>query len=364
MALALVRARSAAGARALAVALAAAALALTGLEAGAAPAREAPVFMKGFTLGGWSTHDYSRPGVAAQLDALRSARVEWIALTPRWLQEERDATAIAAHPERTPSDESLVEVIGLARSKGFEVFLKPQVDVVGPGWRGEIAFASEDEWEAWFASYRRFISHYAGLARRTGVALFCVGVELDATRHREADWRRVIAEVGGTFPGPLTYAANWGRERDIRWWDALDYAGVDAYFPVAERADPPRAEIDLRWAEHLRGLRAWAERIDRPVLFTEIGYRSRAGAGVDPWEWQRPGTPAPREQERLYRAAFEALWSERWLAGLFWWQWRTAPPDRPELDTGFTPQGKPALDVVGEFYARESRRQGSSGSRR
>jgi len=124
----------------------------------AAHAEDAAVFMKGFTLGGWSTDDYRRTSVGSQLEILHEAGVEWIALTPRWFQEGRSSTDIGPHPELSPSDESLLRVIALARSKGFHVFLKPQIDLAGPGGRGEIAFSSESEWTAWFSSYLRFLS--------------------------------------------------------------------------------------------------------------------------------------------------------------------------------------------------------------
>jgi membrane dipeptidase len=342
--------------RALLLAAAAAALALGAVAALAACSEPAPapsgVFQRGMTLGGWSRDDYARPELGAQLDELRRAGVEWVALTPAWYQATRAAMQIASHPERTPSDESLESAIALARERGMRVFLKPQVDLIGPGWRGEIAFDAERDWAAWFASYRAFLAHYAALAERTGVSLLCVGVELDATRHREADWRAAVRAARERFAGPLVYAANFGRERDIDWWDALDYAGVDAYFPVAGRAGPTLAEALARWEEHAAGLRDWAARIRRPVLFTEIGYRSLAGAGAEPWEWERSGAPSPEEQAVLYRAALSALWDEPWLQGFYWWQWGTLPPAAPREDTHYTPQGKPALEVLREFYAR------------
>lgn len=87
------------------------------------------------------------------------------------------------------------------------------------------------------------------------------------------------------------------------------------------------------------------------MIFTEIGYRSIAGAGVEPWEWLTEGVPSPHEQAVLYRAAVPELWTQRWLVGFYWWQWRTEPPR--VRDPGFTPQGKPAEAVLRESYARQ-----------
>jgi hypothetical protein len=311
-------------------------------------------FHKGFTLGGWSRDDYDDPRLDAQLAELARAGVGWVAVTPRWMQPRTDSTTLTPHPEHSPSDAGVVRAIRAVRRHGMRVFLKPQVDVVAGGWRGEIAFASEADWAAWFASYARFAQHYARLARDEDVDLLSVGVELDATRDRERDWRALVASLRRVFPRSLVYAANWGRERDVAWWDALDYAGVDAYFPLAAAPEPSVDALRAAWQPHLRALRAWGERICKPVLFTELGYRSVRGASARPWAWEQAGPPAHEEQARLYRAALDVLWEERWLAGIYWWQWRTAPPRDAAADTDYTPQGKPAWSVLQEFYAREA----------
>lgn len=85
--------------------------------------------------------------------------------------------------------------------------------------------------------------HYGRLAEEEHGDLLCVGVELDAARHRDADWRAVIAALRALYSGPLVYAASWRRERGISWSDDLDCAGVDADFPVAPSAGVSLAEI-------------------------------------------------------------------------------------------------------------------------
>jgi hypothetical protein len=244
-----------------------------------------PVFQKGMTLAAWSRDGYLEPGLDAELRRLRALGVEWIALVPRWFQAERRSTRIEPHAEWSASDESVRSAIRLARARDLRVFLKPHVDLLSEeGWRGEIAFDAEADWAAWFESYTEFALHWARLAAAEGVELFCAGVELDATRHREADWRRVIRALRAAYAGPLTWAANFDRERDIAWWDALDYAGLDAYFPLAKQGTADPAALRAAWEPRRARLREWAAEIGRPVLFTEIGYRSRAGAAVEPWE--------------------------------------------------------------------------------
>jgi hypothetical protein len=326
----------------------AAAVLAAALGAGAEPRP----FLRGMTLSAWSREEYADPALEAQLAELRAGGVEWLALTARWLQDERGSTGIRPDPERSPSDASLRRAIRLARGAGLRVLLKPQLDLRGQGWRGEIAFAREKDWRTWLASYRAFLLHYAELAAEEGAEILCIGVELDGTRHRAGDWRALAGAARERFPGKLTYAANWGRETDVAFWDALDYVGVDAYYPLADGPGRSSETLARAWAPHRERLARLAERTGKPVLLTEIGFRNVPFAASEPWEWQRAGAPAPEEQARLYRAAVDALGGEPWLAGMFWWHWRVRPPADPAADIDYTPQGKPAWEVLRDFYSR------------
>lgn len=323
----------------------------------AAPAGAgSPPFQKGVALGGWWRDDYAAASLGAQLDVLRAGGVEWVQLTARWFQATRDATAIEPHPDRSPTDASLRAAIRAARARGLRVFLKPQLDLLGPGWRGEIRCDDERAWARWFASYRRFLLHYAAIAREERVELLAVGVELDGTRHREREWRALIEATRGAYPGSLVYAANWGREEDIRFWDALDFLGVDQYAPLAAgEGVPGDAELCARAEAERARLARWAAANGKPVLFTEIGFRSVGHAAREPWEWQRRGPADVALQERLYRIAIEVYGREPWLAGVYWWAFLAQPPSAPLADDGFTPQGKPAWARVRAFYTAERR---------
>ena len=81
-----------------------------------------------------------------------------------------------------------------------------------------------------------FVPAMGNDAQAQGVELMCVGTELTSSVRYEARWREVIARVRSVYEGPLTYAANWHDEYlDIKFWDALDYAGLDPYFPLSDK---------------------------------------------------------------------------------------------------------------------------------
>ena len=65
---------------------------------------------------------------------------------------------------------------------------------------------------------------------------------------REQDWREIISGIRESFDGELTYSSNWYDEyENITFWDALDYIGVQAYFPLADRAGLSSEEIATAW---------------------------------------------------------------------------------------------------------------------
>ncbi|MGC8667026.1 MAG: glycoside hydrolase family 113 [Chthonomonadales bacterium] len=325
---------------------------LSSLQAPCSARSNPVVFQKGFSFAAWTADGFLGKASDDQLAAMKRGGVQWVSIVTLWQQATPASTVIAPAPLWTSTDESLRHVIREAHRIGLKVMLKPQIDLAGPGWRGEITFTKEEDWQAWFASYRRFIEYHADLAASEKAELFCVGVELDGTRHREADWRQVVSSVRKRYKGPLTYAANWNRETDIAWWDALDYVGVDAYYPLADR--PGRSVEDLKaaWRPYVQRLRDLSARVRKPILFTEIGYRSSIRAAMEPWEWALPQPVSLDEQARLYRAALDTFWDEPWFAGAYWWLWEVRDVPDAHADTGYSVRGKPAWDIVKAFYAK------------
>ena len=172
-------------------------------------------------------------------------------------------------------------------------------------------------------------------------------------RVRETFWRDLIAEIRAVYDGDLTYAANWYDDFEhIPFWDALDYVGVQAYFPLSEDEAPTVEALRAGWADHETSLRAVHEQTGKPVLFTEIGYRDVGHAAARPWEWpERHATPEADEalQARLYTAFFEEVWPEPWLAGAMLWKFY--PPSDRDHAGDFTPQGKAAEAVIQRYFA-------------
>lgn len=296
---------------------------------------------------------------AAALEPLPALGVGWISQMPFGWCRSLDApeVRVAAGPWMPwgESDEGLVETARLARARGIKTLLKPHLWARG-GWVGDLAMKSEPEWQAWFGSYESFILHYAELAQRSGIEALAIGTELKGTSSRKSDWLHLIARVRGVYHGRITYCANWQEAEGVGFWAALDFVGVQAYYPLRVSAPATVSGIRAAWAPVVARLEALAARTGKPIVFTEVGYRSVAGSLAEPWAWSTEGATDPALQRDAYQAMFESVWEHAWFGGAFVWKWHprlgapTSPAPRTEND--FTPQGKPALDVMRAFYLR------------
>lgn len=320
-------------------------------------------FYKGVSYAAWWKDLYATPNSDLVLTQLLPADgVEWISLIVTCYQPTLASTTIDCSLDRTPTDDALIHAIQTAHAQGLKVLLKPHVDINdNSGWRGQINFAdNNDDWNTWFANYTNFIRHYATLAEEQGVELFSIGCELEGTTHREADWRNVVGEVQTVYNGLITYAANWGgEETSIQWWDALDFIGVDAYYPLTNKNTPTRAELRAAWAPHIDTLSTLSSTWTKPILLTEIGYRSVDGANREPWNWMSKARTDTQEQMDCYLVSLDALAGQPWLKGIFWWNW--SPTDPAESNprnrrgykfylTDYAVYRKPAESILRTFY--------------
>lgn len=313
-----------------------------------------PEFQKGMSYIAWTENGYQNPNSAKAMEQLNSLGVEWVGLITTWYQHKPNSTEIYPDKEKTPSDESLIFALRKLKELKFKIMLKPHLDLVEADgkWRGEIGFENSADWQAWFKSYSDFILHYAKLAAQENVELFCIGTELtQATLSQPQAWRDLIKKVREVYPGQLTYAANWhGEYNQIEFWETLDYAGIDPYFPLVCTARPKVEELKSAWSDWLREIEAWQKKINKPVLLTEIGYKSSRDATDEPWQHVAVGELDLELQVNCYQSLLETFWDKPWFFGVYWWYWGVNPRMGGELNRGFTPQNKPAREVIKEWY--------------
>lgn len=331
-------------------------LALVGVSVGlAAPkatttAAEGPgEFLRGMTVScpTWGPI-WGSPAMAQSLDELADLGVEWISIHP-YARVGRDGSL-----RFRPATELdfLSRAVQLVRDRKMQLFWKPHLAYWGSfEWRGTVEFGDDEAaWQRFFRQYRDFIVDQARFAEGHGIPVFAVGVELEATTHREREWREILAAVREVYRGRLVYAANWDRLDRVPFWDAVDSLGVQAYFPLSSESGPSREALKAGWEEHLRQLEALSKRHGKPVLMTEIGYARSVTAAASPWSNHTESSPEARQvRARLLEVALERLPDEPWIEGMFWWKWIPGPARH---DRDFSMKDPEARDVLQRYWAR------------
>lgn len=277
------------------------------------------------------------------LEGLRERGVNAVALVPYAAQRAGDAEL--RFPLRMERDDLIAKSAADAQELGMRVLLKPHVWVRGGDlYPGDLDYPDPEARAQWFSSYRRYILHQAELAKRINADVFCVGVELARLSRYEQEWRAIIGAVREVYSGPLVYAANFGEEfESVRFWDALDYIGLDNYYPLP--ADLSTAEIEAK-------IEAVYREFLKPVLLTEAGFSTYEQSYEKPWEDRPGGAYSPEAQARFVEASFEGLYDKPWLHGIFWWKVGTSGMANPD-DDSHQLWGKPAVDVIERYYSRD-----------
>lgn len=245
------------------------------------------------------------------------------------------------------------QYISALKEKGIKIMMKPQIWV----WKGEftglIKMNTEEEWLQLENAYKEFIIEYAKVAQDTNTEILCIGTELENfVKYRPNYWKTLIDEIKVIYKGKLTYAANWNEYNKTPFWNQLDYIGIDAYFPVSDLKTPTIEDCKNGWKKHKEEIIKAKETYNKPVLFTEFGYRSVDFAGKQPWKADMDMDQVNLEaQLNATQAIFEEFWEEDWFAGGFIWKWFHKHEAVGGLqDTQFTPQNKPSEHVIKEKY--------------
>lgn len=237
----------------------------------------------------------------------------------------------------------------------IKTMIKPQLWV----WRGEftggIKMTTEEDWKLLENSYTKFILEYADLAEELHTEIFCIGTELESfIDNRPEYWKNLIVEIRKIYKGKLTYAANWNEYNRTPFWNQLDFIGIDAYFPVSDSKTPSFIECLAGWKTYIDEIKGVSDKQNKPILFTEFGYRSVDYAGKEPWKSDRDMDVVNLEaQSNATQALFDTFWTKDWFAGGFVWKWfHNNESSGGEKDSRFTPQNKPAEALIKSHYSK------------
>lgn len=271
-------------------------------------------------------------------------------------QEHGGSLDLHIHPRKTASPHALGLLCDDARAAGLDVILMPIVLLEHPRnkeWRGRIVPEGHN-WDEWFRRYTRFIVHFARIAEEHRVAVLMVGSELIKTEAYTDRWVKVIEEVRQNYRGALGYSANWDHYQPakIGFWPQLDCVGMTTYYELASGPNPEPEEVDRNWSRFKKEILAFQAEIEKPIIFTEVGWCSQEGAAHEGWNYyanQKATPQGHREQTLLYEAFIRAWGAEPAVGGIIWWEWNDFGGGMDDFN--YTPRGKPAEAVLRKWFA-------------
>lgn len=274
-------------------------------------------------------------------------------------QENGASTSIWIDHRKIPESAKIEQYFQTARNLGLRTILMPVVLLqrpVGNEWRGMIKPADQSNvngWDAWFGSYFEFISYFADLGQRCDADVLMIGSELVSSESKRKQWMRIIKRVRWLYSGQIGYSANWDHYRSIPFWSDLDLMGMTSYYTLSEGKDPTVEEMTTRWQSIKRGILDWQKILNKPIVFTEVGWCSQQGAASAPWNYYQSKEVDLEEQRACYES-FLKVWADvPEIAGLLFWKWATN--DGGPEDIGYTPKNKPAEQELRHFFAERGR---------
>lgn len=264
-------------------------------------------------------------GIAVVLDE-NNQKIEW--KVAHFTRASADVVGFDGSQMRyggTISDESVLRYLKMLKANGYKVMFYPMIflDIKGKPWRGYMK-GNASQVENFFrrlGGYNEFILHYANLVKDY-VDAFVIGSELEQITkiyslvggNREfpaaAELSNLAIETKRIFAGrniKITYAANWSEYHSYEGWyhldklwmcDAIDFIGIDAYFPATNTHDS-----DITHAQILNGYTS-GECYD---YYYDAGFRHRceekyALKNVEYWWSQKHVNPNGKESAWIPKA--------------------------------------------------------------
>lgn len=289
-------------------------------------------------------------------DRLIEIHVNSVSLVFPFYQDRYFSSEVSTYGS-TLTDENILSFIRRAHARGFHVLVRPIMDEESlrrdkdekgdDRWRGSIAPQNKNQW---FQSYGDLMLRFATLAQAEGAEVFSIGVEFTsmATTTNAALWSDFCAKIRTVYTGQLTYAMNHGAEKGIPCANDLAFIGVDAFYDHAV-ADGTEDQLIGSWQSFIPYFEGVKQAYGKPLVFSEVGMRSQAGAFRQPWVWLT-NAPVDLEAQRVfYSATCKATKSV--VTGYYFWDVDLDPPDNPGADPNFEFLGKPAEEALSNCYA-------------
>lgn len=305
---------------------------------------------------------YGSEASARVARGLLAQGVNTVQLNPFGYQPSADVRTIR-FDDPTLTDADLRAEIRALHAAGLRVMLAPHLwvgeELTPSVWRSQLRYSDSTTAAEWFAAYTRFILHYARIAREENVAIFAVGVELEGLAVHDAFFRELIAAVRRDgYRGALTYECEAWNAPNIRFWDALDFIGLNFYYSFereVRRSDPRGfAELVRFLGAKLNRHYELGARLGKPVALTEFGYPSHPFAISRTSSWPATQTGRDDEAQITGLAALDlAMRQVGHPAGAIAWKYVSSLDsyERQAYPVDFTLNDKPAQAQLQQLFS-------------
>ena len=310
------------------------------------------------------THSFP-DDIIKTIDLAQKTNANWVSLSPIiGIQDKSEQYPPFRYvfPVSAEVEKMKVIIPKMSNSGLHNIMLKPLTVfwlVNGSGFWGDFYVDTEEEWLEIESTYTELFYELAKLSEEfPEVKLLSIGNELkEFTKRRPQFFKTLIAKIKTDFPNlKLTYAANWDEYQSVSFWEDLDYIGVNPYFPLSDKKEPLLDEIKQALVPIENNLYTLSCTYNKPILFTEYGFRSSDYGLWESWRKEFYYDKAVNFdiQNNAYTAFYDAFWEEDWVAGGFFWEWKILL-DRETNNPngrGWYVNDKPVEKIIKEQYAK------------
>jgi hypothetical protein len=258
----------------------------------------------------------------------------------------------------TPTDDALNNGISYVKSKGMKAALSMFVDCNCGAWRAEINPSDRNQF---FNSFNTVVQKYAKIGQTNGVDFINLGTEMASLSNPAVNpvntqkWRDLISNTRANYSGRLTYGGNWGAPYEemskIEFWNDLDFIGISAYFDLSKDEVPSVDTLKNAWIGiENNTLQPLVNRWNKPIIFTEMGYRSVNQAGNSPGDWSRPAYFMEDGQANAFEALFSFFSTRSYFAGINIWDISSDPNYGGQGNVDYTFVNKKAENIVKKWF--------------
>lgn len=291
----------------------------------------------------------------SEFDLVKDINANWVALMPYSYVSSNSLLIKSSWPNQWwgESYEGIKNSIIWAKQKNLKILIKPHIWFTDGTFNGDFKCDTENQWLSFEESYKDYLMKYAKLSDSLNVDAFCIGVELkNFVKERPQYWIELIKEVKKVYSGDITYAANWDNYKNIPFWSELDFIGIDAYFPLSSNKHPSLLELQKNYNLLSLSLSEFSLSTNKPIAFTEYGFRSSEYCCNKPWEHHTSLNTNYECQEVAYQAFFNTINKEPWFLGGFFWKWFASNHVNEESSSDYSPQNKPVYDLIKKEFSK------------